>query len=376
MNIPNKIGHGLVAMVIVCACLITGIVGAQEGDSVSTIPGLIAHYTFDIDARDDSGNDRDGSLMDGAKISTGLLGAGSLDLRSGDGFVTIENPILNALPSCSMSFWINFDSVDIGDDCCLAIFAEDESEDGALHVNLISDQRVEWALGTGEVTAMVPFDGASENWTHYAWTYNAGFRDVFINGNLVVDSDFDPSIPACGNEKPSTIGAWNEDGQGAFDRFLNARIDDLRFYDRMLSGEEVIALSQQPALRVLQGAWLNPETPGQGHLFDPLEALGLVFGAWFTYDDSATKVGSPDNRWFTMLFSSEGATLSAPIVETSGGVLDTAQEVVPAEVGQASIRINDCRSIDFNYAFNDGPSRTFAMEPLSDNLGVSGATCQ
>lgn len=343
-----------------------------------SIPGLIAHYSFDMDARDDSGNGRDGSLGGDATIGTGLIGRGSLDLRNGGGFVAIENAILNRLPECSMSFWVNFESLNTGDDCCLAIFAEDDFFETSLHTNVFEGSSIEWALGGNEVNARTaaPEEGPPTGWVHYAWTYNRGARDVFVNGELVVDSDIDPNAIECGNNTSSTIGAWNQDGVGTYSRFLSAQIDDVRFYDRMLSGDEVVALSQTAATNALQGAWVNQNTLGQGLLFDPLRAVGSVFGAWFTYDEASSKLGSSDNRWFTVLLVPQGPELNARIIESSAGVFDSPEPTTATEVGDVNIRLNNCRSAQFNYSFDSGPSGSFAIEPLGDLIGAPGATCE
>ncbi len=103
----------------------------------------------------------------------------------------------------------------------------------------------------------------------------------------------------------------------------------------------------------LNGAWFNPDTPGQGIMIEVLTTLDSVFMAWFTYDTQApidtAVVGFAGHRWMTSLGSidHENNTVTFDLFVTSNGLFDNNQAVDTSEansVGTLTITFDDCEN--------------------------------
>jgi len=222
----------------------------------SVEPVLIAHWPLDGNADDVSGNNHHGQLEGTTAFSTGPVGQ-ALDLRGGEGWVDLPGNILNQLPSCSMSVWINvasFDPGDPNDPCCNAIYNEDGFTNGGFHNQFIpgdDPDTVGWVFEglTGQQAKVnaPPLD----IWRHYVMTYDASDASYRIYVNSLLEQEgvhdlFTPGvIPKCGSGLGATIGAWDADGTGNMTRFFDGQIDDVRLYTQELSEAEVFALTEE-----------------------------------------------------------------------------------------------------------------------------------
>jgi len=222
----------------------------------STDPVLIAHWPLDGNADDVSGNNHHGQLEGTTAFSTGPVGQ-ALDLRGGQGWVDLPGNILDQLPSCSMSVWINLASNEPGDPndpCCNAIYNEDGFTNGGFHNQFIpgdDPDTVGWVFEglTGQQAKVnaPPLD----IWRHYVMTYDASDASYRIYVNSLLEQEgvhdlFTPGvIPKCGSGLGATIGAWDADGTGNMTRFFDGQIDDVRLYTQELSEAEVFALTEE-----------------------------------------------------------------------------------------------------------------------------------
>ena len=206
---------------------------------------LLAHWTFDNDASDETGN-HDGSLQGGAAITADAqVGPGALDLRDVNGFVDVPTAALNGEASYSIAMFVSVDSVSHA--CCHALFANDGFGAGALHVNVATGNGVPEAAVSGNPggawgrDAPIPIDG---QWVHLAFTYDSatGVTTPYING-VAGNPTAGGSVSTVG-VGPATIGAWNP--SGGEDRFHDGRIDDLRIYSGVLSDDDVSRLAAIP----------------------------------------------------------------------------------------------------------------------------------
>jgi hypothetical protein len=77
---------------------------------------------------------------------------------------------------------------------------------------------------------------------HLAMTYNqsTGESAVYVNGSHA-GSIASPQKTLCGSGRPSSIGAW--DHNGVMKRFLDASIDEMWVYSRVLSAQEIRELA-------------------------------------------------------------------------------------------------------------------------------------
>ncbi len=219
-------------------------------------PMLLAHWSFDNDAQDISGNLNHGVLTGGAAITPdAAIGGGALDLRgnlaSPGKYVDVASTILNGNDSYSISFFVAADSLSHA--CCHAILANDGFPGQALHVNLgTASGRPESAVAgnsplTGTTTTGVPTDGS---WVHVAFTYNSldGTTNAYYDGVLESTTVHNGGNGGLvGAPGASSIGAWDASGTGVgLDRFFDGRIDDMRLYKGVLSESQVQQLAAIP----------------------------------------------------------------------------------------------------------------------------------
>ena len=105
----------------------------------------------------------------------------------------------------------------------------------------------------------------------------------------------------------------------------------------------------------MNGAWFEPDTAGQGVLFDvyrSFEGDDFIFAAWFTYGDETAS----GQRWLTAQGGFEGSTASISVFETKGGLFDDPQITGTEPVGTMTIHFSDCSNATLTYALLDDGS--------------------
>jgi hypothetical protein len=116
-----------------------------------------------------------------------------------------------------------------------------------------------------------------------------------------------------------------------------------------------------PSDYLLSGSWYNPETSGQGLLFDISPSIGNLFAAWYTFlPNGQTIEGPASQNWFTLQATfTDGTTSLAniPIIETSGGIFDNPAGVTRVQVGAATISFQSCSAMTLTYQFTDGANQ-------------------
>jgi plastocyanin len=106
----------------------------------------------------------------------------------------------------------------------------------------------------------------------------------------------------------------------------------------------------------MAGVWYNPQTGGQGFLFEVRPSDKFMFVAWFTFDKAApagaigSKLGATEQRWFTIQGSyNADRTINAKIFSTSGGQFNTVKQVTNTQVGTATIVFTSCTAGSVTY---------------------------
>ncbi|MFE6057072.1 LamG-like jellyroll fold domain-containing protein, partial [Kitasatospora sp. NPDC056446] len=96
------------------------------------------------------------------------------------------------------------------------------------------------------------FAGTTGEWTHLLGVSDTAAKKLrlYINGYLVGESDYTQNAPWA-NPGPLQIGAVNR--EGANGEFFGGDIDDVRIYDRVVTGPEATAMVQQRPQ--LAGRW-------------------------------------------------------------------------------------------------------------------------
>jgi hypothetical protein len=117
---------------------------------------------------------------------------------------------------------------------------------------------------------------------------------------------------------------------------------------------------------LLSGNWFNPNTSGQGLIFDFSPSINNVFAAWYTFAQNGQQIGGPASQsWFTLQsnqFVPRTTSLdNIPIIETTGGIFDKPTPTTSAQVGVAKIAFTSCNAMTLNYSFTAG-----------ENMGIVG----
>ncbi len=133
----------------------------------------------------------------------------------------------------------------------------------------------------------------------------------------------------------------------------------------------------------MAGSWFNPDTNGQGFVFDVVdsETTRLLAAAWFTFDtnppgmDDNDGFGSMQQRWFSANGGFAGNTATMQIFSPTGGVFNNAGFVVDRgePVGTMTARFFDCENGDISFDF-DSPD--VADATIEIRRIASSAVCQ
>jgi len=200
--------------------------------------GLQAHYEFEGNTNDSSGNARNGTVMGGPTFVAGKVGQ-AINLRGLNDYVEITGykGILGPDPF-SISAWINTSDVEG------TIVGWGSTPGGATRVEFrINDDRLRCeSSGNVEGNTTLPDD----EWIHVSVTVKAGAVIDDPDVTLYLDGQND-TMASTGSQNPLEMAAGHDVTIGRRhsdeSRWLDALIDDVRIYERTLSPEEVAWLA-------------------------------------------------------------------------------------------------------------------------------------
>ncbi len=202
---------------------------------------LQSAYSFDVASGstvpDVSGNGNSLSMLNGAILGTGKYGLamsfdGVNDVLVANGY----NPALNLTSAgFTLSAWINPRSNGGWQMIVNKPYTTGHSApyfDWSMH-RQISTGRIVLFLGCEGVQRVSNATTPINAWTHVAVTYDGSAIRHYINGNLDRTTSASCKVTNT-NSRPIRIGS-----NGANSETMNGLIDDVRIYDRMLSGTEI-----------------------------------------------------------------------------------------------------------------------------------------
>jgi hypothetical protein len=211
------------------------------------LPTPVAHYTFDEDASDETG-EYDGTLENDADIIDDADRGSVLELID-SGYVTIPIELADELEDFSFTTWIKYaGTVQWAGLMGLGMNTAKVAPYWDFHVRADSNlsfygSASEVWPGDGTAAQVVDFKITSE-WTHIAFTFTLGTGGaVYVNGELQTLEDWNSSNDH--DVSPSILGAEVFTiGRDAFNQgtLTNTLIDDFRFFDKALTEEEVSAI--------------------------------------------------------------------------------------------------------------------------------------
>lgn len=147
-----------------------------------------------------------------------------------------------------------------------------------------------------------------------------------------------------------------------------------------------IVITDTPDLSIVEGAWLNSDTAGEGILFDFGSSLDLLFLAWFTFTlepaelemPVPSEIGFDGQRWMTGLLNIDGNTATGVLRARQAGAFDmppTASEE-GIDVGEVSVEFLACDLARVSYVIEmAGVSGSFDIQPLEKAVNSAGFRC-
>ena len=201
--------------------------------------GLVAHYTLDSDFQDSSGNGNHAEAVGNAAIVSDPARGGVAGLDGlGDG---ISVPPLGAgtASEVTISVWMNTDVAWTGG--FFAVYHCNGWDTGDIHMH-VSDPGyftagVNGMNGGNLQSAIMP---EVDEWYHVAVALSASEASLYVNG-IQEDSRVPTEVPGSFTLGEGHLGAWLNGA--TLERTVTGQMDDVRFYERVLSYNEVAGLA-------------------------------------------------------------------------------------------------------------------------------------
>ncbi len=221
--------------------------------SVPTL-GLNAYWPFNGNAQDQSGNANHG-IASGAALAADRFGNANMAYSFNGTTSRIDVPHSSTIDMTTgqdytMSFWIksntgNSNAIPIAKGTYGSIngYAIYVNNTGAGYCNSAGQLSYYVAAGSnGDACANNPISNDATQWYHITgqYKYSTNLTTIFVNS--VLQTDMGSSSGTLSNTKKLSFGAYN-DGSLAY---FNGYLDDIRFYNRLLTQTEINALYNEP----------------------------------------------------------------------------------------------------------------------------------
>jgi hypothetical protein len=207
-------------------------------DAADTVPGLIAAFGFDEGSGEDvhdatgAGHDtvRSGQAWVGGRFGTALEFNGS--------FLEVEGShLLDLTTAMTFSVWV---LPKAGEPSPATVLAKEYEHEQSYVLNANSSHHgPELSLSGAEwVSATTATRLSTTKWSHLAGTYDGAVVRLYVDGQLAGETEYEGAARV--TNTPLRIGGmtWANEYRG--------RIDELRIYNRALSGSEIADLMSQP----------------------------------------------------------------------------------------------------------------------------------
>jgi len=197
--------------------------------------GLVAYYALESDANDNSGNGLDGTIFGGPNFVKGAVGMG-LQLDGVDDYVDFGNdPLFDITEQITLSVWVNTQDIGNGEnDPWLGKGDTSYMIKGHREGNQIEFFIYDGGWNVAHADVGAEFNG---EWHHAAGTFDGEQLLIYVDGEVVVKSDYVGSIAL------STYNVALGTNIEAGGRFSEGIIDEAMIYNRALSAGEILYLA-------------------------------------------------------------------------------------------------------------------------------------
>lgn len=212
--------------------LLTLITNIQFNDAVTSLKeGLLAYYSFDNNFLDSSSNRYNGVVTGSIDFATDRNSTAAKSISILSGYISLANTTkleFTKDQTLTVTGWVYID-----DKTNSGRILSSENPEGNLRFSVWqsgSKKKIQWAFGNSGVTT----DNLDINtWYHFVYSYNGDGSKVYINGSL---SEKNTQI----NTETRSYAGYRigQKNASTFDQFYG-KIDELKFYNRVLSGIEI-----------------------------------------------------------------------------------------------------------------------------------------
>jgi Concanavalin A-like lectin/glucanases superfamily/Ig-like domain CHU_C associated/PKD domain/CHU_C Type IX secretion signal domain len=235
--------HELLKLGLACLFFFTPDV---RGQAVDLTNGLVACYSFSGNANDGSGNNNNGTANGPVLVDDRFGTAQSAYQFNGfSNFISVPS---NAFRNNNYSYaaWVNPSVIpQLGDVGNIISIGDGGGQHQALNLANVyaTSGYVGWNAGgfnngfpgtTSATSGIIP---TVNQWYHLVSTRDDNFIKLYLNGVLVASAGTNGTTPYYGSPTFLNIGARSSGGQQ-----FNGTIDDVAFYSRALSDQEVLKL--------------------------------------------------------------------------------------------------------------------------------------
>jgi len=285
--------------------------------------GLVAHYPFNGNANDESGNGNDGD-PEAVTLTNDRHGKkdSAYSFEGPEGFISAAMPSdLAGDKPFTTSMWVNVNSNE--DHQWLLYFGQQEI-DKAFHIGFDEQLRIgywDWRLTNNG--ANTGYALPINQWIHLMLTWDNNTLLTFINGEKIHETNAIKNRPSLPINGELTFGSAPMSGNRQRTAF-DGSIDDVRIYNRALSAEEVSALYdlEKPSSETASG-----KKPGT--LLWEFETAGEVHSSPAIGSDGTIYVGSKDGKVYALNgqsgakkweFTTGGYVYSSPTIGSDGTI--------------------------------------------------------
>jgi hypothetical protein len=239
----------MAAILVLFASLFSGTVSADLSD------GLLLHYQLEQDAEDASGNGNHGTEYGDPSYVAGHGACCNSVSLDGDDYIEIPSgpDEYTATNEITLAAWVNLDSLPSTGTRASIINAhyDDGTSNDPFHLKILDSGHVflmienETSPGSNYVQLTSIGTLTAGAWYHVVATYDSFAASdnvkIYIDGTEDNATDFTADFESYNH--PVGLGAQLTSG-GSTHSYLTGKLDDVRIYDRALSGTEVADLSE------------------------------------------------------------------------------------------------------------------------------------
>jgi hypothetical protein len=214
---------------------------SSEGNLDSSVDddGLLAHYQFENNVFDSSGNSYDGVNDGGASFSSDSMEGGySLSLDGVSNYVTLPSEINVSGSLMTIAFWFKANNVQnygrfISKTDGLGV----KDNNHWVMVSLDNGQFRGRLKTLGSTSKLIGGSLLNGVWTHGTFVYDGSEMRLYVDGSEVA-----MKVKGGAIDVDNSLEVWVGANPGGTD-YYDGKIDDLRIYNRVLNDSEIVNLA-------------------------------------------------------------------------------------------------------------------------------------